>query len=483
MLYVTRHGETEWNALNKVLGRTDIDLDPKGAEQARALARELEDRAGELEIDEIIASPLGRTRQTAEIISEGTGIGYRTDERLIEQEFGRFEGVDRSDRGFQEAKRKYCAGYPGTESHFDMASRTVSLLRETAGRNVLLVTHGGICRIIRNFFEELDKEAFVGFSQANCELRAYDNSIIRKAGPSLQTTDTVLMVRPAAFGFNEETAASNAFQKEGDESGIAAAARRETDAYIALLRENGINVIAAEDTAEPRTPDAVFPNNWFSTHDDGTLVLYPMLAENRRLERKPAALEAVRANFDAGRTIDLTRYEKEGLFLEGTGSMVLDRVNRIAYACRSPRTSEAVLGELCLRLGYRPVVFDAAGRDGTRIYHTNVMMHVGSRTAVVCMEAVRDPAQRAMLRETLEKTGKTVVEISSDQMSCFAGNMLELRSRDNEPCLVMSRTARDSLTEEQTALLGQGTKLIVPGLECIEKYGGGSARCMLAEIF
>lgn len=159
MLYVARHGETEWNALNKVLGRTDIPLDAKGTGQARELARSVAD----LELDEIIASPLGRTRQTAEIISAETGTGYRTDDRLIEQEFGRFEGVDRSDRGFQEAKRKYCAGYPGTESHFEMASRVDSLLRETAGRNVLLVTHGGICRIIRNYFEEMDREDFVCF--------------------------------------------------------------------------------------------------------------------------------------------------------------------------------------------------------------------------------------------------------------------------------------------------------------------------------
>ena len=478
MIYVVRHGETEWNALNKVLGRTDIALDARGEEQALELARTLRG-AG---IDEIIASPLGRTRQTAEIISRETGIACRTDDRLIEQEFGRFEGVDRSDRGFQEAKRKYCKGYPGTESHFEMASRVASLLRETAGKNVLLVTHGGICRIIRNWFEEMGKEDFVTFSQANCELRSYDNDI-RNDGPSLQTTDTVLMVRPAAFGFNEETAASNAFQKKGEESCTAEAARRESDAYIGLLRESGINVIAVGDTKEPHTPDSVFPNNWFSTHDDGTLVLYPMCAENRRLERKPAALEAIRANFDVRRTIDLTHYEKEGLYLEGTGSMVIDRVSRIAYACRSPRTSEAVLDDLCLRLGYEPVMFDAADAKGNQIYHTNVMMHVGSSIAVLCTEAVRDSDQLSMLRGSLERTGNTVVEISFDQMEHFAGNMLELHDRDGKPCLVMSRTAFDSLRDEQIKQLESGMKLITPSLDCIEKNGGGSARCMLAEIY
>ena len=173
-----------------------------------------------------------------------------------------------------------------------------------------------------------------------------------KAGPSLQTTDTVLMVSPVAFGYNEETAVNNAFQEEGDENNIPQKARKESDNYVQLLKDNGINVIAVEDTKKPHTPDSVFPNNWFSTHDDGTLVLYPMFAENRRLERKPAALEAIEANFDEKRTVDLTHYEEEGLFLEGTGSMVLDRVNKIAYACESPRTNKTVLNDFCEQLGY-----------------------------------------------------------------------------------------------------------------------------------
>ena len=208
-----------------------------------------------------------------------------------------------------------------------------------------------------------------------------------------------------------------------------------------------------------------------------------MAAASRRLERKPAVLEAIRTNFDVRRTVDLTHYEEDGLFLEGTGSMVLDRVGRTAYACRSPRTSEAVLEEFCLRLGYRPMVFDAFGKNGMRIYHTNVMMHAGSRLAVVCMEAISDPAQRSMVRESLESTGKTVMEISFGQMERFAGNMLELRGRDGVPCLVISRSAYDSLTDEQHGLRDAGMRLIVPDLGCIERHGGGSARCMLAEIF
>ena len=306
-----------------------------------------------------------------------------------------------------------------------------------------------------------------------------------KAEPSSQTTDTVLMVSPVAFDYNEETAVNNAFQEEGDESEseITKMARKESDAYIKLLRDNGISVIAVKDTKKPHTPDSVFPNNWFSTHDDGTLVLYPMFAENRRLERKPAALEAIESNFDEKRTIDLTHYEEEGLFLEGTGSMVLDRVNKIAYACESPRTNKTVLKDFCDQLGYTSVLFKAVGVDGTEIYHTNVMMHVGTEVAVVCLDAIKDDDQRAMVEESLESTGKTIVDISFDQMNHFAGNMLELKNKDGDPCLVMSLAAYGSLTDEQIEFLESKMNLITPDLDCIEQNGGGSARCMIAEIF
>ena len=300
---------------------------------------------------------------------------------------------------------------------------------------------------------------------------------------NLQTTDTVLMVRPAAFGYNEETAVNNAFQQKGTGTDIQAEARRESDAYIGLLESSGINVVAAEDTAEPHTPDSVFPNNWFSTHDDGTLVLYPMFAENRRLERKPAVLEAIKANFDVKRIVDLTHYEEEGKFLEGTGSMVLDRAGRIVYACRSPRTNEEVLRDFCESLGYSPLMFDASDAGGRQIYHTNVMMHIGSDTAVVCMESIGDAEERARVRSSLEESGRTIVEITHGQMEHFAGNMLELRSSRGEACLVMSKTARIALSEDQLSVLGSGRRLITPDLDCIEMNGGGSARCMLAELF
>ena len=308
-------------------------------------------------------------------------------------------------------------------------------------------------------------------------------NIREKTGTSLQTTDTVLMVSPAAFGYNEQTAVNNAFQKSGSADNVSELARKESDDYIELLKENGIHVVAVEDTPEPHTPDSVFPNNWFSTHDDGTLVLYPMFAENRRLERSPAVLEAIRQSFDVKRTVDLTSYEEQGLFLEGTGSMVLDRVNKIAYACRSPRTDETVLEDFCSQLGYSAVLFEAVDANGTQIYHTNVMMCVGSEIAVVCMEAIRDPDQRAAVRESLENAGKTIVEITFDQMDHFAGNMLEVRDRDGEPCLIMSLTAYKSLTKEQIGFLESKVKLITPALDCIEENGGGSARCMIAEIF
>ena len=300
---------------------------------------------------------------------------------------------------------------------------------------------------------------------------------------SIQTTDTVLMVVPAAFGYNEETAVNNSFQSRTFGGDIAETAIKETEAYIRLLKDNGITVLVAYDTPEPRTPDAVFPNNWFSTHEDGILVMYPMFAENRRLERKQWPLEEITANFDISRMVDLRPYEEKGMFLEGTGSLVLDRVNRIAYACKSPRTNMTVLDDFCSQLGYTPCVFEAYDEDGMQIYHTNVMMNVGTRIAVVCMDSIKDPGQRELVRETLEKTGKVIMEITPDQMNHFAGNMLELHNRCGKPCLVMSQTAYNSLTAGQISMLETHMKLITPDIPCIEQIGGGSARCMLAEIF
>jgi len=300
----------------------------------------------------------------------------------------------------------------------------------------------------------------------------------------MQTTSTVFMVKPVRFGFNPQTAQSNAFQKkEGYGIQVQEAALREFLAYATLLRANGISIALAEDTQEPRTPDSIFPNNWFSTHEDGTLVLYPMAAPNRREERKGHFLEIIKKNFKVTRTVDLTHYEEEGLFLEGTGSMILDRENKIVYACRSPRTDMKVLDDFCSQLGYTPVTFESVDRNGQQIYHTNVMMCVGTAYAIVCLESIADPQERENVVTSLEKSGKKIIEITFDQVNKFAGNMLELRNGEGKKFLVMSATARKSLTSEQNRELSKTYRLLSPQLETIETNGGGSARCMLAEIF
>lgn len=300
----------------------------------------------------------------------------------------------------------------------------------------------------------------------------------------MQTTSTVFIVKPVRFGYNPQTAESNAFQKRtGYGRDVQEGALREFLAYAALLRANGVNIALAEDTEDPRTPDSIFPNNWFSTHEDGTLVLYPMAMPNRRAERKENFLNIIKKHFEVKRTVDLTHYEEEGLFLEGTGSLILDRENKIAYACLSPRTSQEVLDDFCSQMGYRAISFRATDQKGIDIYHTNVMMSVGTTYAIVCLDAIEDEAERGAVLNSLEKTGKKVMEITHEQMNSFAGNMLELRSNEGKKLLIMSASARKSLTSEQNRELSKTYRLLSPQLETIETNGGGSARCMLAEIF
>lgn len=308
----------------------------------------------------------------------------------------------------------------------------------------------------------------------------------------MQCTNTVLMVRPAAFSYNEQTAGNNSFQEKGYEQDAQANALKEFDKYVKLLTGAGVNVIIAEDTPEPHTPDSIFPNNWFTTHsadelDAGgsTLVLYPMNAPNRRLERDKNVLQALE---DAGKTfrqvIDLTHFEEEGKFLEGTGSLILDRKNRIAFCCASPRTHEDVLEEWAELLDYEYFLFNAADEDGTPIYHTNVMMCVGVKFAFVCLDAITGLDDRERLIEILEENGKEIIEITFEQMHRFAGNMLVVKNGKGEVVLVLSATARASLLPEQLEKLTRHYRTIVsPELSYIEKNGGGSARCMLAEIF
>ena len=297
-----------------------------------------------------------------------------------------------------------------------------------------------------------------------------------------QTANRVLMVRPCSFGFNVQTASNNAFQRSGFESGAQDAALREFDSFVALLRSHGITVDVIEDTPEPHTPDSIFPNNWFSTHSDGTLVLYPMFAPNRRLERKQNVMDHLIGTFDIRNIYDLTPYESKGKYLEGTGSMVIDREAGIVYACRSPRTDEDVLKEFCKLFDWDYFLFDAMDASGKAIYHTNVMMCVGTDLAVVCLESIRDLRVREEFLRLLGK--RDIVDISLEQMGSFAGNMLELQPfGERRPLLVMSASARKSLRQEQLRMIESHCDMASPDLRIIEANGGGSARCMLAEIF
>lgn len=299
----------------------------------------------------------------------------------------------------------------------------------------------------------------------------------------MQTTSRVLMIRPARFAFNEETAQNNFFQQKGGTGSVAEKALEEFDAFVQLLRGNDVDVIVVQDTPEPWTPDAVFPNNWFSSHISGELVLYPLFAENRRWERKPQVMELLRRKINHRKIIDLTPWEKKGEFLEGTGSMVFDRDKRIAYCCRSPRTSEKVLAEFCAHMNYEAMVFDATDKDGRPIYHTNVMMAVGTQIAVICLASISDAKDRQQVVTRLTATGKIIVDISLEQVTHFAGNMLEVKSRNGTPIMVMSASARKALTFEQENTISTFNKIVAPDLQTIETVGGGSARCMLAEIF
>lgn len=297
-----------------------------------------------------------------------------------------------------------------------------------------------------------------------------------------QSTGEVLMIRPCSFGYNPQTAANNAFQKKGCENQAQERALAEFDAYVELLRSEGVKVDVVEDTPQPHTPDSIFPNNWFSTHSDGTLVLYPMFAPNRRQERKSGVMDFLISNLDVCNIIDLTGFEAKKQYLEGTGSMVIDRVGGVVFACRSPRTSEKVLEEFCKPFGWRYVLFSAYDGKGGAIYHTNVMMCIGTSLAVVCLDSITDASEREKVVSELKHLGKQIVEISTEQMGCFAGNMLELNA-NGQPLLVMSATAKNALKLNQIQQIESKCKIVAPHLETIEANGGGSARCMLAEIF
>lgn len=298
-----------------------------------------------------------------------------------------------------------------------------------------------------------------------------------------QTTSDILMIRPASFGFNEQTAGSNAFQQNNTElEQVQQKAAQEFDSFADLLKSKGVNVTIINDTAEPQKPDAIFPNNWVSFHDNGDVILYPMQAENRRYERREDAIRLLKSQFTVNHVVDLSRFELEDKFLEGTGSIVLDRDNKIAYACLSPRTNLEVLNAFCEYLHYTAVTFAATDAGQQAIYHTNVMMCVGSKFAVVCLDSITNIDEKQAVIDSLQRNGKTIVSITLEQMNHFAGNMLEVKSIDGKRLLVMSKSAHNSLTPEQIAKLGKYTEIVSADLTTIETIGGGSARCMLAEV-
>ncbi len=303
---------------------------------------------------------------------------------------------------------------------------------------------------------------------------------------TFQTAATIMMVRPARFGFNEQTADNNAFQTN-DTSRTAAEIQQlaiiEFDQFVDKLREAGVNVIVVDDTEEPMKTDAIFPNNWVTFHQDGRIITYPMYAPVRRLERREDVLAQLSAQFAFSERIHLEKHEQENRFLEGTGSMILDRPNKIVYACLSPRTNKDLLQEYCDLIGYEMLAFTAVDDSGMEIYHTNVMMALGEGFVVICLDTLRNPSERRMLMNKFATTGKEVIEISLDQMLHFAGNMLQVRNQAGETFLVMSEQAYKSLTPAQIVLIEKHTNILFSPIPTIETYGGGSARCMMAEVF
>jgi len=301
----------------------------------------------------------------------------------------------------------------------------------------------------------------------------------------MQNTDTILMVRPAHFGRNSQTLNSNAFQQKTSDTSheIHQKALEEFDSFVYKLRENNINVIQIMDKPEPHTPDAIFPNNWITFHQNGTVIFYPMEAQNRRWERRRSILQLIEDEFIINNEFDLSHYEESGKFLEGTGSMILDRENKIAYACYSSRTAQEVLDDFHQKMGYEIVLFDAVDSQGKAIYHTNVMMSVAKEYVMIGMDCLLQKPDKEKVQQIIEKTDKEIIELSQDQIQQFAGNTLEILNQLGERILVMSERAYHSLTQEQIQKIEKSAKIVHSPLYTIEDNGGGSARCMIAEIF
>lgn len=301
-----------------------------------------------------------------------------------------------------------------------------------------------------------------------------------------QITSSLFMVRPQSFGFNAETAESNTFMQQDNSQTsqeIRELAIAEFDAFVQLLREAKIDITVFEDQAEPRTPDAVFPNNWISTHQNGKLFLYPVLAQSRRLERRQDIIDHIQQYAGPYELIDLSPWEEKGQILESTGSMIMDRINQRVYACISPRTDAELMLHFCEKVDCEAVLFYAHDQNGQEIYHTNVMMALGLGFAVICLDSISDLVERQNVIDKLNESGHEIIEINMDQVNAFAGNMLQVENIEGERYLVMSSRAYQSLRPDQTQKLAHYSNIIVGPLDVIETYGGGSVRCMMAEIF
>lgn len=305
-----------------------------------------------------------------------------------------------------------------------------------------------------------------------------------------QTTNTILMVRPVNFRMNEQTAVNNYYQKVIDDllpASVNKKAQEEFDAYVDKLGSFGVNVIVVSDTNDFDTPDSIFPNNWISFHQDGTVAIYPMFAQNRRQERREDVLDILEENgFLIENVVDYTSAEEEGVFLEGTGSVLLDRANRKAYCALSPRADESLFIEFCEDFEYTPVVFTSNQTvDGERkaIYHTNVMMCLAETFAVICLESIDDKKERKNVVKHLRENNKEIIDISEAQVNSFAGNMLQVKGTNNQLYLVMSQAAYNVLTSKQIEQIKKHCPIISSSLDTIEACGGGSARCMMAEVF
>lgn len=305
-----------------------------------------------------------------------------------------------------------------------------------------------------------------------------------------QTTNTILMIRPVAFRMNEQTAVNNYYQKVLDNllpATVNAKAQEEFDTFVEKLKNVGVNVIVVEDTVSPDTPDSIFPNNWISFHENGDVALYPMFAENRRLERREDILDLLEEKgFQIENIVDYTSAEEDNIFLEGTGSLLLDRENGKAYCALSPRADEELMIEFCEDFELNPVIFEAfqtVNGERKHIYHTNVMMCLGETFAVICADCIDDSKERKMVLDCLKSDGKEIILITEDQVNNFAGNMLQVRGADDKRYLIMSASAHQSLTKDQIAKIEKHCEILSSSLDTIEACGGGSARCMMAEVF